>query len=170
MDARIQTTDLQLVGVQGIVYESQAQDSSDRFDAGVQDLWDKLYARLGAIGHLSRPHRAIGYWHFVDSATRLFFAGVQVDSLEGFRWDYHYGLVSWAPGRVTFATFPGPTDRQDSSFFQAYQEVVRMGYAYDSRFVGEFEVCPLDWVRAGHTPTDGVHEIWIPVKRVFDVS
>ncbi|NLG51275.1 MAG: hypothetical protein GX552_14300 [Chloroflexi bacterium] len=170
MDARILTIDLQLVGVQGIVYESPTHGRGNSLDSEEQALWDKLYARLDTIRYLSRPQRAIGYWHFVDSATRLFFAGAQVNSLEGFQWDYHYGLVSWAPGKVTFAAFPGSTDRESPAFLQAFQQVVRLGYAYDGRFVGEFEVCPLDWVRAGHTPADGAHEIWVPVKRVFDMS
>ncbi len=180
MEARIQTFDIKLVGVQGIVYAGAAQGSgtqrSDRiqehgtpFEVGVQALWDRLYGKLNAIGHLSKPHRAIGYWHFVDKDTRLFLAGVRVDTLRGFQWDYHYGLVSWDLGITTFATFPEQLGADSTMTLRAYQEIARLGYSYDNRFIGEFEVCPLDWVRAGHMPTNGAHEIWIPVKRVFDV-
>ena len=40
-----------------------------------------------------------------------------------------------------------------------------LGYDYDSRFIGDFEIFPLDWVRSNDRPAGESHEIWVPVVR-----
>jgi hypothetical protein len=154
---RIRKVNLKLVGVQGVI------DHDQEFGGQLQALWDKLCARLDGIEHVSEPRRAIGYWQFVDDSTRVYFAGVQVDGLDGFQWDYAYGLGSWAPGETTFAVFREKNGEEGSVVPQAFRTVGELGYEFDQRFLGEFEVCPLDWMRTGDRPASEYHEVWIPI-------
>jgi len=156
---QIRTVDLKLVGVQGIL------DPAADFSADLQALWRKVTSRVGEVRHLSAPARAVGYWHFVDDRTRVYWAGILVDSLDGFRWDRPYGWVAWAPGLTTFAAFREPNGAEGTVAHTAetYGAIGRAGYTYDHRFIGDFEVVPLAWKVEGHYPDDGEHEVWIPV-------
>jgi hypothetical protein len=156
-EPRMETIDLKLVGVQGVI------DHEADFGADLRTLWEKLCARLDDIEHISEPARAVGYWHWVDESTRVYFAGVQVDTLEDFQWDYGYGLGSWAPGETAFAVFREKNGEEGSVVPEAFRAIGQMGYGFDNRFMGEFEVCPLEWMRTGDRPAGEYHEVWIPI-------
>ena len=152
--------DLKLVVVQAVMRKDR--DFMDEMKA----LNRKLAARVQGIGHKSEPGRVIGHWHWVDEVTSIYIMGVQVDSLEGFQWDYGYGLGSWAPGKTTFAKFREKNGQEGSVVRYAYGKLDGMGYGQDPRFMGEFEVWPLGSIGPdGWAPAGEYHEVWIPVVR-----
>jgi hypothetical protein len=97
MEPRIETIAVKLAGVQGMLR------LDGDFGPDLAALYARLFARLDDIPDVSPPRRTVGYWHFVDNQIRLYFAGVQVDTLERFEWDYAYGLVAWDLGATTWA-------------------------------------------------------------------
>jgi hypothetical protein len=160
MQPTIETVDLKLVVVQAVMRHDQD------FTEDMRALWRKLAARLDGIANKSEPRRQIGHWHWVDAVTRVYIMGVQVDTLEGFQWDYDYGLGAWAPGEVAFAMFRERNGDEGSVVRHAYGTLAEMGYGHDSRFMGEFEVRPLDSIGPnGETPEGEYHEVWIPVVK-----
>jgi hypothetical protein len=160
----IEIVDLKLVGVQGIIPHDRD------LTAELGALWEKLRARLGELEGISEPETAVGYWHFIDSSTRVYFAGVRAGTLDGFRWDYDYGLVPWAPGPTAFAVAREKNGEEGTVAPGIYASLGDLGYGYDSRFIGDFEVWPLAWVKAGEKPAGDYHEIWIPVVEVKRAS
>ncbi|MBD3183903.1 hypothetical protein GF312_16585, partial [Candidatus Poribacteria bacterium] len=100
MKPEIKTEDIKLVGLQAVVNFSSG-------DVGVilSGLTQKLFQKINDIPNKSDSKRFFGYWQFVDNNTRVYFAGVEVDSFDGFKWDYEYGLGSWSLGDLAFAVF-----------------------------------------------------------------
>ncbi len=48
----------------------------------------------------------------------------------------------------------------------AYGTLAEMGYDHDARFMGEFEVWPVDSIGPnGEKPEGGYHGVWIPVVK-----
>jgi hypothetical protein len=149
--------EVKLVGVQGVVRVDRG------FGQDLEKLYLRLYDRLDGIPDISPSNRTIGYWHFVDNETRLYFAGVQVDTFERFKWDYSYGLVAWSLGKTTWAIWK-ERDGCEGSIVHGnvcWDWLSGSGYAYDNRFIGDFEVH--DWVEFGQETKTGYHEIWIPI-------
>jgi hypothetical protein len=155
----VETVDLKLVGVQCVI------DHDEPFVEHLHAVWAKVLARLDRVANVSAADRAVAYWHFIDNATRLYFAGVQVDSLEGFVWDYEYGLVAWEPGPTTFAMFR-EADGEEGTITGGvgWKWLAESAYRFDSRFIGDFEAFSIAALRE---PADarqgGTHEVWIPV-------
>jgi hypothetical protein len=157
MEPRIETIEVKLVGVQGIVRVDR------EFVPELASLYARLFHRMDGIPDVSPANRTVGYWHFVEDQTRLYFAGVQVDSLDRFQWDHAYGLVAWSLGRTTWAIWQ-EADGQEGSIVHGnvcWDWLSGSGYAYDSRFIGDFEVTY--WTALGREKRGATHEIWIPV-------
>jgi len=157
MEPQVMSTRLKIVGIQGIV----------RLDGNVNDELGKLYGRLfGAlvkIPDIRRPYRTVGYWHFVQDATRLYFAGVEVDSFERFRWDTKLGLVAWDLGDTTWAIWGEPNGEEGSIMRRGvcWDWMLNSAYRYDARFIGDFEV--YYWRTLGRETQSAYHEVWVPV-------
>ena len=159
MDPRIETVEVKLVGVQGIIRVD------GHFVPELEKLYARLYDRLDQIPDLNPLNRTFGYWHFVDNETRLYFAGVQVDKLDDFKWDYAYGLVAWSLGNTTWAIWQ-EQDGQEGSIVHGnvcWDWLSGSDYAFDNRFIGDFEV--YYWEAWGQKTKSEYHEIWIPVVR-----
>jgi hypothetical protein len=88
MEPRIETLEVKLVGVQGIIRDR------DDFVTELEKTYQRLFDRLDDIPGNSSLNRTVGYWHFVDNQVKLHFAGVQVDTFQRFKWDYAYGLCA----------------------------------------------------------------------------
>jgi len=157
VEPRIETTEVKLVGVQAII----PMDRS--FIEDLEKLYDRLFNKLDAIPHVSDTKRTVGYWQFVDNATRLYFAGVEVDSYDGFSWDHEYGLVAWSLGNTTWAIWE-EKDGEEGSITHGgvcYGWLTASDYEWDHRFIGEFEV--YTWEEFGKKTQSEVHEVWIPI-------
>jgi hypothetical protein len=76
MEPEIVTIDLKMAGVQGVI------DHDAEFGPALSELWQKLAARMESTADKTNPLKAIGYWQLMDNSTRVYFAGVQVESLE----------------------------------------------------------------------------------------
>jgi hypothetical protein len=101
----------------------------------------------------------------VDAETRLYFAGVQVKSVERFQQDHAYGLVDWSLGHTTWAIWP-ERDGQEGSIVHGgacWRWLDASSYQYDDRFIGDFEVTYWKENQIGQRPRSDVHEIWIPI-------
>lgn len=157
MDPRIETIEVKLVGVQGLITMDH--------DVGedLRKLCGRLFNKLDAIPHVSRSKRTVGYWHFVDNVTRLYFAGVEVDTFEDFSWDHEYGLVVWSLGSTTWAIWKEKDGGEGSITHGGvcYGWLSESDYEWDYRFIGEFEV--YYWEEFGEKAQSEVHEIWIPI-------
>jgi predicted transcriptional regulator YdeE len=157
VDPRIETVQLRLVGVQGII----------RMDRDVKDdlgtLYRRLFGKLRQIPDISRPHRTIGYWQFIESDVRLHFAGVEVDSFRHFKWDYEGGLVAWTSGTTTFAIWKERNGQEGKlkESGMCWDWLARSRYLYNPRFLGDFEV--YYWKTLAREPQSDYHEVWIPV-------
>ncbi len=148
---------LRLIGVQGII----------RLDGDVSEDLGALYARLFGslrqIPDISRPHRTFGYWQFVQSQVRVYFAGIEVDSFRHFKWDYERGLVAWASGLTTFAMWK-ERNGQEGKLRESglcWDWLAQSPYLYNTRFLGDFEV--YYWKTVARDPQSEYHEVWIPV-------
>jgi hypothetical protein len=97
LEPRTETIEVELVGVQGILRVDRD------FGPDLEQLYSRLFGRLGTVPDISPTWRTVGYWRFVEDATRPHFAGVQVESFEHFAWDHAYGLVAWSLGKTTRA-------------------------------------------------------------------
>lgn len=157
MEPQVMSTRLKLVGVQGIV----------RLDADLNEELGKLYARLFGsltkIPDIRRPYRTVGYWHFVHEQVRLYFAGVEVDAFERFRWDTRSGLAPWDLGDTTWAIWSELNGEEGSvtGSGMCWDWMLHSGYRYDTRFIGDFEV--YYWKTLGRESQSAYHEVWIPV-------
>ncbi len=157
MEPQVMSARLKLVGVQGMVH----------LDGNVNDELGKLYGRLFGtlvkIPDIRRPYRTVGYWHFIQDATRLYFAGVEVDSFERFRWDTKAGLVAWDLGDTTWAIWGEPNGEEGSIMRSGvcWDWMLNSGYRYDARFIGDFEV--YYWRTLGRETQSAYHEVWVPV-------
>jgi hypothetical protein len=161
MEPRIETTEIKLVGVQGIIRMDRS------FVPDLEKLYQRLTDRLETIPDISAAHRTFGYWHFVDKETSLYFAGVQVDTLERFVWDHAYGLAAWSLGNTTWAIWPEP-DGQEGSIVHGgvcWRWMETSEYTFDNRFIGDFEVYEWKAGQIGVQTRLDVHQIWIPVVR-----
>jgi predicted transcriptional regulator YdeE len=157
MEPRIETMEIKLVGVQAIVRVDRD------FVQDLERLYSRLYDRLDEIPDISPSKRTVGYWHFIDNETRLYFSGVEVTTLERFEWDYVHGLVAWSLGETTWAIWQ-EEDGQEGSIVHGnvcWDWLSAADHDYDSRFIGDFEV--YYWTEIGRESKTGVHEIWIPV-------
>ncbi len=153
--------DLKLVVVQGVMRKDR------NFMPEMEALNQKLGARIEAIRQKCEPLRVVGHWHWVDEVTSVYVMGIQVDTLEGFQWDYGYGLGAWAPGKTTFAKFREKNGQEGTVVRSAYGILDKLGYGQDGRFMGEFEVWPLGSTGPdGWKPEGDYHEVWIPVVKV----
>jgi hypothetical protein len=159
MEPRIETVEVKLAGVQGIVRVDRP------FVQDLEKLYARLFDRLDGIPDICPLNRTVGYWHFVDNETRLYFAGVQVDTLERFQWDYAYGLVAWSLGKITWAIWQEKEGEEGSIVHGnvCWDWLSGSDYAYDSRFIGDFEVH--EWAEFGQKTTSEYHEIWIPIVK-----
>jgi predicted transcriptional regulator YdeE len=157
VDPRIETVQLRLVGVQGIV----RLDRDHSTELG--GLYRRLFSRLRQIPDISRPHRTVGYWQFVEGQVRLYFAGVEVDSFQHFKWDYDAGLVAWTSGQTTFAIWKERNGQEGklTGSGACWEWLARSRYVYNPRFLGEFEV--YYWKTVARDPQSDFHEVWIPV-------
>jgi predicted transcriptional regulator YdeE len=157
MEPRIETMEVRLVGVQGVVRVDR------EFVQDLKRLYTRLFTRLDRIPDVSPAKRTVGYWQFIDHETRVYFAGVEVASLEHFEWDYAYGLAGWSLGETTWAIWPEEDGREGSIVHGniCWDWLSMSNCDYDSRFMGDFEV--RTWAEIGTVPKSGVHEIWIPV-------
>jgi hypothetical protein len=160
MEPRIETLEVKLVGVQSIVRVDR------EFISELESVYKRLFDRLDTIPDVNPSNRTIGYWHFVDNETRLYLAGIQVDTLARFKWDYAYGLVAWSLGKTTWAIWQ-EKDGQEGTIVHGnvcWDWLSRSDYRYDNRFIGDFEV--QYWAKFGEETTSDYHEIWLPlVKR-----
>lgn len=162
MDIQVVRAHYRLAGVQVVV------DLRQNFGGIIEAGWQKLAQKLPGIANIADPPTGISYMHYVDGTTRIWFVGVLLTTLEGFRSDYGFGLVSWDLGDTHWAVFKERNDQPGSLARVAYGEIGRMGYTYDARFIGEFEKFPLAWAVEGTRPQDGYHDFMLPVKRVAD--
>ena len=157
MEPRIETIEAKLVGVQAVI-------SVDRdFVQDLEKLHARLFNRLDGIPDVSSLNRTVGHWQFVDSETRVYFAGVQVDTLDRFEWDHSYGLVAWSLGKTTWAIWQ-EKDGEEGSIVHGnvcWDWLDGSDYAFDSRFLGDFEV--YHWEEFGQQTKTEYHEIWIPI-------
>jgi hypothetical protein len=159
MEPRIETKEIKLVGVQGIVRVDR------EFVQDLERLYNRLFDRLADIPDVNRAKRTVGYWQFVDTKTRVYFAGVAVDSLARFEWDHAYGLAGWSLGETVWAIWPEEEGKEGSIVHGnvCWDWLSSSQYAYDSRFLGDFEVyC---WEEFGSRAKAGPHEVWIPVVK-----
>ncbi len=157
VDPRIETAHLRLVGVQGIIRVDRD------FGTELGGLYRRLFGKLKQIPDISRPHRTVGYWHFVEKNVRLYFAGIEVDSLKRFKWDYEGGLVAWNPGLTTWAIWK-ERNGQEGTLTRSgtcSDWLVASAYRYDGRFIGDFEV--YYWKTVGREPQSDYHEVWVPI-------
>jgi hypothetical protein len=157
MVPQVMTTRLKLVGVQGVV----------RLDGNVSEelghIYGRLFGSLTKIPDIRRPYRTVGYWHFVQDQLRLYFAGVEVDSFQRFRWDTKTGLAAWDLGDTTWAIW-GEANGEEGSITSSgvcWDWMLNSAYRYDVRFIGDFEV--YYWKTLGREPQSAFHEVWIPV-------
>ena len=167
MEPRITSESVTLAGIQKVL-----QFSKDRFDLVLPQLRRTLLQGLDDIPDRSASLRMFGYWQFIDQDTRVYFAGVQVDDLDRFPschpsgtlpWDLSRALIGWSLGPTTFAVFQRHGVGDTSPFYGE----IPSGYAYDSRFVGDFEVISYaPWLAAGEVPNlpESDNEVWIPVR------
>ena len=158
---RIETIDLKLAGVQAVMVLGK-----DDIVAKMKELHERLLGGLGAIQHIHEPRREIGYWQFIDQATRVYFMGIQLDSTEGNRWDMDRGLCIWEPGPTTFAMWEEKNSDMGSISRSGtcWKWLDSSGYDYNAWFNGEFEAFALDQVdERAELPEDGTHEFWLPV-------
>lgn len=132
-------------------------------DLGV--LYRRLFTSLTQVPDISRPHRTVGYWHFVDSQLRLYFAGIEVDSLRHFKWDYESGLAAWNLGPVMWAIWKERNGQEGTITGDGicWEWLSTSDYVYDGRFIGDFEVHY--WNTVGREPQSDYHEVWIPIVR-----
>ena len=159
METQIEKIDMKLVGLQRVFVFSE-----DDIPAGMKELFARLSARINSIPNIGEPRLLIGYWQFIDQNTRVYFMGIQVDSLEDFKWDHAYGLGAWDLGVTTFAKWRERNSEMGTVSQQAHGALSDLGYSYDGRFLGEFEAFPLDERNEdGSAPEDGWHEFWLPV-------
>ena len=159
MEPRIETVKVQLVGVQAVIHMGGS------FVQDLEALYSRLFSRLADIPDLSPQDRTVGYWQFVDHETRVYFCGVQVDSLAQFKWDHAYGRAAWSLGETTWAIWQ-EKDGQEGSIVHGnvcWNWLNGSDYAFDSRFLGDFEVTY--WEEFGQQTRGDTHEIWIPVVR-----
>ena len=159
MQPQIITREIKLIGVQKII-----QGNCD-LSQELGELYSRLFIRLADIPDISATSRTVGYWHFVDNETKLYFAGMEVDSFDNFRWDYAYGLVAWSLGNSTWAVWK-EKDGEEGSIVHGnvcWDWLAGSNYKYDNRFIGDFEV--RQWVELGQQPRSDVHEIWIPIVK-----
>jgi hypothetical protein len=157
VEPRIETIEVQLVGVQAIIRVDRD------FVQDLEKLYARLFNRLDGIPDISPSNRTVGYWQFLDRETRVYFAGVQVDTLDRFKWDHSYGLVAWGLGNTTWAIWP-ERDGEEGSIVHGnvcWDWLDGSDYAFDSRFLGDFEVH--HWEEFGQQTKTGYHEIWIPI-------
>ena len=157
MQPRIITKEIKLVGIQSII-----QGNCDLSQV-LGKLYKRLFTRLGDIPDLSDSKRTVGYWHFVDNETKLYFAGIQVDTFEHFKWDYAFGLVAWSLGKTTWAIWK-EKDGEEGSIVHGnvcWEWLSGSHYVYDNRFIGDFEVC--EWKEYGQQAKSDYQEIWIPI-------
>ena len=167
MEPKVQSEDVKLAGIQRVV-----RFGIDRFDLVLPELRETLLRKLDAIPDRSDSLRLFGYWQFVDKDTRVYLAGIQVDRLDRFQWhhpsgvlqwDLASGLVAWDLGPTTFAVFRRQGVGDTSPFYGS----IPTGYAYDARFLGDFEVVSYaEWLDRRHVPEppECENEVWIPVR------
>ena len=148
---------VRIVGVQGIVQ----LDRNVNEDLG--ELYGRLFSSLTKIPDIRRPYRTVGYWHFIRDQVRLYFAGVEVDSFQRFRWDYKGGLVPWDLGDTMWAIWRELNGEEGTLSHSGvcWDWMSSSAYRYDGRFIGEFEVHY--WRTLGREPQSAYHEVWIPV-------
>ena len=157
MEPQILIQEIKLVGVQEILKGRVDLPQVPEY------IYARLFARLDDIPDLSASNKTFGYWHFVDNETKLYFAGVQVDTLENVKWDYAYGLVPWSLGKTTWAIWQ-ERDGEEGSIVHGnvcWDWLSKSEFKYDNRFIGDFEVC--EWLELGGETRGDIHEIWIPV-------
>ena len=161
MEPKIETLEIKLAGVQAII----RVDCS--FVADLEKVYQRLADKVAEIPDISPANRTFGYWHFVDNQTRLYFCGVQVDSLARFEWDHAYGLAAWSLGRTTWAIWPEP-DGQEGSIMHggvSWRWLDTSDYLFDNRFIGDFEIYEWQEGQVGRQTRTDVHQIWLPVVR-----
>ena len=154
MKPKIETVELRLIGVQGIV--------DGRKDIGDQlmKLWERVFDKVKEIPSKTKPLRRIGYWHWIDRNLQCYFAGIEVDTIDSFGWDYDYGLASWNMGKTTFAVFREKNGQEGTITSGPGWEWLRTSdYRYDQRFLGDFEV------NNDRLNESDYHEIWIPIVK-----
>jgi hypothetical protein len=159
MEPRIETVEIQLAGVQAIIHVGGS------FVQDLEALYGRLFARLDDIPDVSPQKRTVGYWQFVDQETRVYFCGVQVDSLADFEWDHAYGLAAWSLGETTWAIWQ-EKDGEEGTIVHGnvcWDWLNGSEYCFDSRFLGDFEVTY--WEEFGQKTRGEYHEIWIPVVK-----
>lgn len=159
MEPRIETVEVQLAGVQAILHMGGS------FVQDLEALYGRLFARLGDIPDVSPQKRTVGYWQFVDRETRVYFGGVQVNSLARLKWDHAYGLAAWSLGETTWAIWQEKEGEEGSIVHGnvCWDWLNGSDYAFDNRFLGDFEVTY--WEEFGQKTRGKYHEIWIPVVR-----
>jgi hypothetical protein len=158
--AEIRQSDVKLVVVQTVVCFGDGE-----FGPKLRDLRQRTLRRLDHVPEVSDSRRLFGYWQFIDDSTRVYFAGIQVDSLESFRWDYEYGLAGWDLGPTNFAVFC----RKGVGSTAALYKTLPAGYRFDARFLGGFEgISYRRWLTERELPdiTQSAKEVWIPVVGV----
>ncbi|NHJ85794.1 MAG: hypothetical protein FK734_10050 [Asgard group archaeon] len=160
MQPKIEKMDIKVIGIQKVINHQPGYD----FRKDVDETWKKVLDKLGDIKNVHEDKRAIGFWHWINKLTKVYFAGIQVDSLKGFVWDREYGLCSWDLGEITVAIFKEKNGEEGTiaSSPEANRQVSEMGYRFDGRFIGDFEVFPLEWIK-NTIPDNEYHEVWIPV-------
>jgi len=149
-----------LAGVQVIV------DLRQNFGAILKGGWARLAQKLPSIDNIAQPRTAISYMHYVDTSMRTWFLGVQLTTLDGFKFDHGFGLAGWDLGDTTWAVFKEKNGAEGSTAPGSYGEIAKIGYGYDSRFIGEFERSPLAWAIDGPPPADAYHDFMLPVKKL----
>jgi hypothetical protein len=148
-----------LAGVQVIV------DLRQDFGSILKGGWERLAQKLPSIPNIAEPRTAISYMHYVDASMRTWFLGVQLTKLEGFEADHGFGLTGWDLGDTMWAVFREQNGAEGSTAPKAYAQIAKMGYGYDSRFIGEFERSPLAWAVDGPRPDGACHDFMLPVRK-----
>ncbi|MGC9523097.1 MAG: hypothetical protein ACP5HG_14590 [Anaerolineae bacterium] len=156
---RIAMAHLRVVGVQGVVRLDHD------FNVDLSALYNRLFDALTRIPDIRRPYRTVGYWQYVAERTRVYFAGIEVDSFERFSWDYERGVVAWDLGETTWAIWRERNSQEGMIAREGIPSawLAESEYRYDSRFIGDFEV--YYWKTPGRVPQSSYHEVWVPIVK-----
>ena len=108
----------------------------------------------------------------MDQATRVYFAGIQVDCFDRLESDHPSGVLPWNLASARMAWDLGPTtfavfQRHGVGDTSPWYASIPSGYAYDARFLGDFEVVSYaSWRANGELQNlaESDNEVWIPIR------
>ena len=162
-DPIIKTKNVKLVGIQAVVIHEPDYDSAEELD----DLWKKVINQLDNIPNIADVNLSVGYWHWINKFRRLYFAGIMVKTLEGFKRNNETGLCSWDLGESEMAIFSERNGEEGKivSNPEVFKKINKLGYRVNNQYTGEFVVYPIAELEKETMCTDEYHEVWIPIEK-----